>query len=160
MPLSSSLTFMLRTVLPASWAVSLPVALLVPLPRDFEPMRRFLLVGLAILLLQSAAWFLRLKDVHAEKDGLVISDGRGSVRVPWAQVVAIKRPWWGKDAFARIELRAPTRFGSTILFMMSFDPFTRWRNHPSVHTVNDRMAAARPGPINTDRPGDDPPAAG
>lgn len=152
MPLSSSLTFMFRTVLPASWAAMLPVALLVPLPHDFEPMRRFLLVGLGVLLLQSAAWYLRLKDVHAEADGLVISDGRVSARVPWAQVVAIKKPWWGKDVFARIELRTPTRFGSTILFMMSFAPFTRWRNHPSVRTVNDRMAAVQPRPDQGETP--------
>ena len=141
MPLSSSLTFMLRTVLPASWAALFPVALLVPLPHDLEPMRRFLLLGLAILLVQSVAWYLRLKDVHAEVDGLVISDRRASARVPWAQVVAIEKPWWGKDVFARIELRTPTRFGTRILFMMSLAPFTRWRNHPSVRAVNDALAA-------------------
>jgi hypothetical protein len=146
MPLSSSLTFMLRTVLPASWAAILPVALLVPLPHELEPMRRFFLVALALLLLQSAAYFVRLKEVHAEADGLLISDGRVSARVPWAQVAAIKKPWWGEDVFARIELRTPTRFGSRILFMMSIAPFTRWRNHPSVRAVNAHMAAAQPRP--------------
>lgn len=139
MPLSSSLTFLIRTVLPASWALLLPVALLVPVSGELEPIRRFFLVGLGILLLQSAVWYVRLKDVHADADGLVISDGRVSARVSWAQVAAIKKPWWGKDGFARLELRTPTRFGSTILFMLSFAPFTRWRNHPSVKAVTDRV---------------------
>ena len=45
------------------------------------------------------------------------------------------------SAFARIELRTPTRFGSTVLLMLRISPFTRWRDHPSVRIVSERVAA-------------------
>jgi hypothetical protein len=144
MRLSSSLTFVIRTVLPVSWALLLPVAVLVHVPDEFEPMRWFMLTGLGILLLQSAAWFIRLKDVVADADGLVIANGRESARIPWAQIDAIRNPWWGKGQFARIELRTPSRFGRSVLFMLTVAPFTRWSEHPSVRIVTDHIAASQP----------------
>lgn len=51
-PLSSSLTFMIRSVLPAGWATLLPVALLVPVPDQFAPMRWFMSAGLGLLLIE------------------------------------------------------------------------------------------------------------
>jgi hypothetical protein len=144
MPLSSSLTVMIRTVLPISWALMLIGGLFVHVPPDLESPRRILLAALGVLLLEWALWSRRLKDVEADTQGLVISSGGERVRVPWSRVAAIERPWWGKDGMARIRFVGPTVFGPTILFMMSFDPFTRWRNHHVVRTVNDHLAAARP----------------
>jgi hypothetical protein len=142
MPLSSSLTFIIRTVLPVGWAILLPVVLLIPVPDQFEPMRWFMTAGLVILLIESAAWFVRLKDGYADGDGLVISDRRGSGRVPWGQVADIRKTWWGKAHFARLEFRTPTRFGRSVLFMLTFDPFSAWKNQASVRAVRDHMAAA------------------
>jgi hypothetical protein len=140
-PLSSSLTFMIRTVLPAGWAVLLPVALLVPVPDQFEPMKWFMSAGLVILLIEWAAWFARLKDVYADAEGLVISDRRGSTRVPWSEVADIRKTWWGKAQFARLNFRTPNRLGRSVLFMLTFEPFTAWNDQSAVRTVRDSMAA-------------------
>lgn len=110
MPLSSSLTFMIRMVLPAGWALLLPVALLIHVPDEFEPMRRFLIAGLAVLLLESAAWFVRLKDIYADANGLVISNGRVNARVSWDQVAGIRKTWWGKNLNPD-RTRRPLRLG-------------------------------------------------
>jgi hypothetical protein len=138
-PLSSSLTVMIRTVLPAGWAILLPVALLLPVPDQFEPMKWFMSAGLVILLIEWAAWFARLKDVYADAEGLVISDRRGSVRVPWSEVADIRKTWWGKAQFARLKFRTPNRFGRSVLFMLTFEPFTAWNDQSAVRTVRDSM---------------------
>lgn len=142
MRLSSSFTIWFRAVMPAGWALCLPVVLLVRMPQDFEPMRWVWVAGIGILLLQWAAWFVRLKHVDADSLGIVISDGSASARVPWSQVAGIRKPWWGKEQFARLELRTETRFGRTVLIMLPLEPFTRWSRNSSVQTVTDHLVAA------------------
>lgn len=140
-PLSSGLTFMFRTVLPAGWAVLLPIALLVPVSDQSAPTKWFMSAGAVLLLIASAAWFVRLKDVYSDAEGLVISDRRGRTRVPWSEVADIRRPWWGKAQFARLDFRRPNRFGRSVLFMLTFEPFTAWKDHGAVRVVRDSMAA-------------------
>jgi hypothetical protein len=138
MRMSSRLTFLFRTAFPAGWLLLLVLVASMDVPAQLEPHRRFMLAGLALLLAQSAAWFVRLRDVRTDADGLVISNGRVEARVSWTQVAAIERPWWGKGHFARLRLRTVTKLGSAVLFMLPLAPFTRWSEHPSVRLIAER----------------------
>ncbi len=143
MRLSSRFTVLFRTVLPASWLVSVPVVALFHIPNELEPGRWFMLAGLAVLLLQSAVWFVHLRDVEADRDGLVVSGGRSRVRVPWGHVAGIAKPWWGRGQFARIEFRASAAAGRSALVLLPLAPLTRWKDHFAVQTVAAHVAAAR-----------------
>jgi hypothetical protein len=38
--------------------------------------------------------------------------------------------------------KTPTRFGRSVVFMLTFDLFSAWKDQASVRTVREQMAAA------------------
>ena len=97
-----------------------------------------------VLLAASIYWFyVRLKKVAIDSDGLVISNYVREVRVPWRDVVKVTGNRWKKTHQVTITFDRDTDFGSSIVFMPKFRFLWPGQEHPIAEELRDLMLENR-----------------
>jgi hypothetical protein len=140
--LSSKMTHFYRYVWPAAWLASLIVlALLIVTGQWHLPPAAYVILAVACVVL--AAHYLlvlrRLPWVVATDDGLLISEHRRDVLVPWSNVARMRGSRWSRHGMIIVELRSPMSLGGRVTFL----PYLKmwlpmWREHPAARVIQER----------------------
>jgi len=154
--LSSLLTPHLRWMLLTPWALAAGgyvLALLPILPRvpPAEVLGSFALVLIVppLLLLYVTRG---LKQVFADRDGIVVKERAGEVRIPYSQVYAVKDHRWFNPRFITIRLKAPCELGDRIVFLPRLYLWMPlWQDHPAAALLSRRAREAWRGQSPLDR---------
>lgn len=142
--LSSRFTFFYKLILPAVWLAGFgfATAVLVVNPPAIGPSPLLL----AALWLLGAAIFLRLgfplKKVMATESGLLVSNYRREVLVPYDRIAGVRENKWWSIRPITVELRSPCDFGRRFVFM-PYHAFVVFADHPAATTLRQRADAAR-----------------
>ena len=97
-----------------------------------------------VLLAASIYWFyVRLKKVAIDSDGLVISNYVREVRVPWRDVMKVTGNRWKKTHQVTITFDRDIGFGTSIVFMPKFRFMWPGQEHPIAQELRDLMFAKR-----------------
>ena len=101
-------------------------------------------VPAGVLLAASIYWFyVRLKRVAIDSDGLVISNYVREVRVPWRNVIKVIGNRWKKTHQVTIAFDRDTGFGTSILFMPKFRFLWPGQEHPIAQELRELMVVNR-----------------
>ena len=96
----------------------------------------------AVLLAASIYWFyVRLKKVAIDSDGLVISNYVREVRVPWRDVIKVTGNRWKKTHQVTIAFDRDIGFGTSIVFMPKFRFLWPGQEHPIAPELRELMLA-------------------
>ena len=137
--ISSAQTFITKFILPFvvlgvfTYGISLAGSRVLPI---FAP------VG--VLVLASIYWYyVRLKKVSVDWDGLVISNYVREVRVPWRDIVKVAGSRWEKTHHVTVTFDRNIGFGNSIIFMPKFRFLWPGQEHPIAQELRDLMLANR-----------------
>jgi hypothetical protein len=137
--ISSAQTFITKFILP----VVVVAILAYGLSRAGSRVLPFL-TPVAVLLAASIYWFyVRLKKVTVDSDGLVISNYVREVRVPWRDVIKVTGNRWKKTHHVTITFDRDIGFGTSIVFMPKFRFLWPGREHPIAQELRELMAVNR-----------------
>jgi hypothetical protein len=135
--ISSAQTFVTKFILPfvvvgvMAYGISLAGTRVLPL---FAP--------LGVLVVASIYWYyVRLKKVAVDSDGLVISNYLRQVRVPWRNVIKVAGSRWEKTHHVTITLDRDVGFGTSVIFMPKFRFLWPGQEHPIAQELRDLMVA-------------------
>jgi hypothetical protein len=142
--LSSRLTYFYKFILPTVWlgGFGLAAVLLVmnPPPRGPSPL---IFVGLWVF---GAALVIRLgfplKKVTATDRGLLVSNYRREVLVPYDQIAGVRENKFMNIRPITVELRSAGELGRRFVFM-PFRAFVVFADHPAATALRQRAEAAR-----------------
>jgi hypothetical protein len=104
---------------------------------------RFLpiLAPAGVLVAASIYWFyVRLKKVTVDSDGLVISNYIREVRVPWRDVIKVAGNRWKKTHQVTITFDHDIGFGTSIMFLPRFRFLWPGQEHPIAQELRALMA--------------------
>jgi hypothetical protein len=105
-----------------------------------------ILAPVGVLLAVSVYWFyIRLKKVAIDSDGLVISNYVREVRVPWREIIKITGSRWKKTRQVTITFDRDVGFGTSIVFMPRFRFLWPGQEHPIAKELRDLTVAYRDG---------------
>ena len=91
-----------------------------------------------VLVALSIYWFyVRLKKVAIDSDGLVISNYVREVRVPWRDVVEVTGNRWEKTHQVTVTFNRDIGFGTSIVFMPKFRFLWPGQEHPIAQELRD-----------------------
>lgn len=103
-----------------------------------------ILVPAGLLLAASIYWFyVRLKKVAIDSEGLVISNYFREVRVPWRDVTKVTGNRWKKTHQVTITFDREMGFGTSVVFMPKFRFMWPGQEHPIAQELRDLMLAKR-----------------
>ena len=137
--ISSEQTFITKFILPVVVAAVLAYGL----PRAGSRVLPFF-VPVGVLLAASIYWFyVRLKKVAIDSDGLVISNYVREVRVPWRDVIKVTGNRWKKTHQVTITFDRDIGFGASIVFMPKFQFIWPGREHPIAQELRELMVVNR-----------------
>ena len=107
--------------------------------------RVFPILGPAgLLLAASIYWFyVRLKKVAIDSEGLVISNSVREVRVPWRDVIKVTGNRWKKTHQVTITFDREMGFGTSVVFMPKFRFLWPGQEHPIAQELRELMLAKR-----------------
>jgi hypothetical protein len=101
-------------------------------------------VPVGLLVAASIYWFyVRLKKVAIDSDGLVISNYVREVRVPWRDVIKVTGNRWKKTHQVTVTFDRDIGFGTSIVFMPKFRFLWPGREHPIAQELRELMAVNR-----------------
>ena len=137
--ISSAQTFITKFILPfvvvAVLAYGLPRAPIRVLP---------ILAPAGLLVAASIYWYyVRLKKVAVDSDGLVISNYVREVRVPWRDIIKVTGSRWEKTHHVTITFHRDIGFGTSIVFMPRFRFLWPGQEHPIAQELRELMAVNR-----------------
>jgi len=137
--ISSAQTFTLKFILPfvviAIFAYGLPRAGSRVLP---------ILFPAGVLVAASIYWYyVRLKKVAIDSEGLVISNYVREVRVPWRDIGKVTGNRWDKTHHVTVTFHGDTGFGSSIVFMPKFRFLWPGQEHPIAQQLRDLVLMNR-----------------
>ena len=93
-----------------------------------------------VLVAVGVYWFyVRLKKVAIDADGLVISNYLREVRVPWRDVINVTGNRWEKTHQVTITFDRDIGFGTSIVFMPKFRFLWPGQEHPIAQELRDLM---------------------
>ncbi len=150
--LSSKFTLFYRYIWPAAWLASLLVLGLLFLAGQWGDGPPLTGVGVAYGVVAAHYFFFlrRLRRVIAKDDGLLVSDHRREVLVPWSNVARLRGNRWSRHGLIIVKLRSPTALGRKVSFL----PYQKawlpiWREHPAARVIQERagLVAGRPHPV-------------
>jgi hypothetical protein len=133
--ISSAQTFVTKFILPFAAAAALGVGIV-------SARSRFLPIFLpaAVLVFGSIYWYyVRLKKVAIDQDGLVISNYVREVRVPWRGVIKVTGSRWEKTHQVTVTCDRDIGFGSSIVFMPKFRFLWPGQEHPAAQELRELM---------------------
>ena len=137
--ISSAQTFITKFILP----VIVVAALAYGLPRASGRVL-VILAPTWLLIAASIYWFyVRLKKVAIDSEGLVISNYIREVRAPWREIVKVTGSRWEKTHHVTVTFARDTGFGTSIVFMPKFRFLWPGREHPIAQELRELMALNR-----------------
>ena len=97
-----------------------------------------------VLVAASIYWFyVRLKRVAIDSEGLVISNYVREVRVPWRDVIQVTGNRWKKTHQVTITFDHDIGFGTSIVFMPKFRFLWPGQEHPIAQELRDLILESR-----------------
>jgi hypothetical protein len=103
-----------------------------------------ILAPAGVLLAASIYWFyVRLKKVAIDSEGLAISNYVREVRVPWRDVIKVTGSRWKKTRQVTITFDRDIGFGTSIVFMPKFRFLWPGREHPIAQELRGLMVGNR-----------------
>ena len=137
--ISSAQTFITKFVLPFAAAAALGVGIVSARSR-FLP----IFIPAGVLVFGSIYWYyVRLKKVAIDEDGLVISNYVREVRVPWRDVIKVTGSRWEKTHQVTVAFDRDIGFGSAIVFMPKFRFLWPGQEHPVAEELRDLILMNR-----------------
>jgi len=137
--ISSAQTFITKFILPfvvvgvLTYGISLAGTRVWPL---FAP--------LGVLVVASIYWYyVRLKKVAIDSDGLIISNYVREVRIPWQQLIKVTGSRWEKTHHVTITFDRDIGFGNSVIFMPKFKFLWPGQEHPIAQELRQMMAVNR-----------------
>jgi hypothetical protein len=142
--LSSRFTFIYKFMFPTVWlgGFGIGTALLVLNPPQHGPSPLLFVAGWmfgGLLFLRSG---FRLKKVTATARGLLVSNYRREVLVPYDQIAGVRENKFMNIRPITVELRSAGEFGRRFVFM-PYTAFNLFADHPAATAVRQRVDAAR-----------------
>jgi hypothetical protein len=142
--LSSSLTFFHKFVFPTvclgGWLFGTLLLVIAP-PREGSTPLMFL-AALAFGIVFFWRWGFSLKRVVATRSGLLVSNYRREVFIPYEQISGIRQNRLLGDQPITVELRSRTALGSKFVFIPN-GAFVLFSEHPAAAFLLARAAAAQ-----------------
>jgi hypothetical protein len=103
-----------------------------------------LFAPLGVLVVLSIYWYyVRLKKVAVDSEGLVISNYVRQVRVPWRDIVKVTGSRWEKTHHVTVTFDRDIGFGTSIIFMPRFRFLGPGQEHPIAQELRDLMLTNR-----------------
>ena len=137
--ISSAQTFVTKFILPFAAAAALGVGIASARSR-FLP----IFIPAGVLVFGSIYWYyVRLKKVAIDVDGLVISNYVREVRVPWRDVIKVTGSRWEKTHQVTVTFDRDISFGSAIVFMPKFRFLWPGQEHPVAQELRDLILMNR-----------------
>jgi hypothetical protein len=137
--ISSAQTFITKFILP----VIVVAALAYGLPRASGRVL-LILAPTWLLIAASIYWFyVRLKKVAIDSEGLVISNYIREVRSPWRDIIKITGNRWKKTRQVTITFDRDVGFGTSVVFMPKFRFLWPGREHPIAQELRALMVVNR-----------------
>ena len=137
--ISSAQTFITKFILPfvvvaiLTYGISLAGSRVLPL-----------LAPVGVLVVVSIYWYyIRLKKVAIDSDGLVISNYVREVRVPWRDIIEVTGSRWVKTRQVTVTFDRDIGFGTSIVFMPRFRFLWPGQEHPIAQELRDLMLVNR-----------------
>ena len=98
----------------------------------------------SVLVAASIYWYyVRLKKVAIDSDGLVIYNYRREVRVPWRQIVDVSGSRWVNTHQVTVTFDRDTGFGTSIIFMPKGRFLWPFQEHPIAQELRDLIVLNR-----------------
>jgi Bacterial PH domain len=91
-------------------------------------------------------YYIRLKKVAIDTDGLVVSNYLREVRVPWRQIVDVSGSRWVNTRQVTITFNRDIGFGTSIIFMPKVRLLWPGQESPVAQELRELMAANRDRP--------------
>ena len=133
--ISSAQTFITKFILPfvvvaiLTYGISLAGSRVLPL-----------LAPVGVLVVVSIYWYyIRLKKVAIDSDGLLISNYVREVRVPWRDIIEVTGSRWVKTRQVTVTFDRDIGFGTSIVFMPRFRFLWPGQEHPIAQVNRDRQ---------------------
>jgi len=137
--ISSAQTFITKFILPfvvvaiLTYGISLAGSRVLPL-----------LAPVGVLVVVSIYWYyIRLKKVAIDSDGLLISNYVREVRVPWRDIIEVTGSRWVKTRQVTVTFDRDIGFGTFIVFMPRFRFLWPGQEHPIAQELRDLMLVNR-----------------
>lgn len=137
--ISSAQTFITKFILPfvvvaiLTYGMSLAGSRVLPL-----------LAPVGVLVVVSIYWYyIRLKKVAIDSDGLLISNYVREVRVPWRDIIEVTGSRWVKTRQVTVTFDRDIGFGTSIVFMPRFRFLWPGQEHPIAQELRDLMLVNR-----------------
>ena len=103
-----------------------------------------LLAPVGVLVVVSIYWYyIRLKKVAIDSDGLLISNYVREVRVPWRDIIEVTGSRWVKTRQVTVTFDRDIGFGTSIVFMPRFRFLWPGQEHPIAQELRDLMLVNR-----------------
>ena len=137
--ISSAQTFVTKFILPfvvvgiLTYGLSLAGTRVLPI-----------LAPVGVLVAASIYWYyVRLKKVAVDADGLVISNYVREVRVAWRDIIKITGSRWEKTHHVTVTFDRDIGFGTSIVFMPKFRFLWPGQEHPIAQELRELMSMKR-----------------
>lgn len=99
---------------------------------------------IGLLFAVSIYWYyIRLKKVATDSDGLVISNYVREVRVPWRDIIEVTGSRWVKTRQVTVTFDRDIGFGTSIVFMPKFRFLWPGQEHPIAQELRELMVVNR-----------------
>jgi len=93
---------------------------------------------LMVVVAVSTYWYyVRIKKVSVDADGLVVSNFLREIRVPWRDIVAVSGSRWVSTRQITITLDRDLGFGTSIIFMPKTRILWPGQEHPAAQELRD-----------------------
>ena len=137
--ISSAQTFVTKFILPfvvvgiLTYGLSLAGTRVLPI-----------LAPVGVLVAASIYWYyVRLKKVAVDADGLAISNYVREVRVAWRDIIKITGSRWEKTHHVTVTFDRDIGFGTSIVFMPKFRFLWPGQEHPIAQELRELMSMKR-----------------
>jgi Bacterial PH domain len=102
------------------------------------------LAPLAVLVVFSIYWYyVRLRKVSIDADGLVISNYLREIRVPWRDILQVSGSRWVSTRQVTVVFDRNTGFGTSIIFMPKMRILWPGQEHPIAQELRDLVLVRR-----------------
>ena len=97
----------------------------------------FFFPAIAMVAVSVYWYYVRLKKVIVEEDGLVVSNFVREIRVPWRDIVNVSGSRWVSTRQVTIRLDRDLGFGTSIIFMPQTRILWPGQEHPAAQELRD-----------------------
>ena len=137
--ISSAQTFITKFILPFVVAGVLTYGISLAGPRVLP-----ILAPVGVLVVASIYWYyVRLKKVAVDSDGLMVSNYVREVRVPWRDIIKVTGSRWEKTHQVTVTFDRDIGFGTSIVLMPKFRFLWPGQEHPIAQELRELIVVNR-----------------